>query len=1248
MMTKRRALFRHFHHNYPKHIIVIQESHSSPRDSVYWQAEWGAPIMFAHGPNTSECGVAVLIPRCLLSVCKVTVRYSCDAGRLLIIDFEYDMFKLTLCAVYAPTQNQKQLQISFLENLREQIDLMPMDQGSQLILCGDFNLHLSELDVQNCRFRVTQAASKLKCMLDDSNLVDVWRERYKSRRRYTWRRLNPLQQSRIDYVFASSSMISNHVLNRIEIRPGVQSDHSLVIFELKMFGSDKGRGLYRFDNRLLEDPTFVQTTRHEIMRASAERGVYANAPDLGLRLEMLTSEIRVLSIKLATHKARERREGYTKLANDLDKCEIELGENPTPAVLAKHSELRASLDQIEEEKGKLAMIRSGARWLEQGEKPTKYFLKLNARRDQEKHIAVLQKSNGEYVTDNKDILNYCRDHYEGIYATQGQGVNGAQVVNFVQPSVCPQLNQMDKSSCEGDISDQECEKALRAMMNNKSPSVSGFSKEFFLFFWKELGDMVVTYINQARENGTFFVTQRRGVLTLLPKKGDQKLIKNKRAICLLDIIYKIVAKVLANRMMAVMSKIVASDQTGSMRGRYIGTNLRTIADVIHYCGADRLEGLLMALDFRNAFNTVEYGFVYEALKMFNFGESFISWIRLLHHGSELTVINNGFTSSWFRPSRGLQQGCPASAPLFALVVEILAIKFRARTDIQGIKVGGTVFKLTQYCDDTTLFVKGVTDAEKAAQLVSDFGDISGLELNMDKCEFMWLGQKKGCDQNICGSSPTDRTKILGVWFSAMHNCNRNNFDAVERKIKGTLDQWTQRDLTIKGRITVAKSLVVSQIIYLMAATRIDEKMLATIQSHIMKFVWRGRPPKVAKDTMTMLVENGGLKLPNVQIMNKSSRIAWVGRMLQLTDNPFVQVLQQKIRLPLNTIVRTDFDERWIASRPIPEFYKEMLVWFKGVQPMVSPTTGKTIRMQSIWHNNVIRVQNRTLASRQMMEQEVVLIDDITDNEGALLTHEALLESYPTARVNPLVYMGWCRAIPRQWRQTLVGSAPLTVDERREEAGIVIQGKEVALSNIKSSYFYIKQIPDNIPNAQRRWEAEGIDFGNDWRSIYEMSFKVTTSTRLQSLQHRIIHRYFPNRKFLYTRQVINDPFCDNCGEVDTLQHYVLWCADLHSFWRELAGTVNVKMTAATTVEFNCRNILFGCSSYTNVINLIVLVAKQFIVTQHMNDVTPNVQAFRPALLKMFNMEKCIAYKNMEMVSLRTRWEPFIADGNVLDF
>ena len=70
----------------------------------------------------------------------------------------------------------------------------------------------------------------------------------------------------------------------------------------------------------------------------------------------------------------------------------------------------------------------------------------------------------------------------------------------------------------------------------------------------------------------------------------------------------------------------------------------------------------------------------------------------------------------------------------------------------------------------------------------------------------------------------------------------------------------ERDLTLKVKITVVKSVLASQLVYLIASQRFDEKSLTAIQSHIMKFVWRGRLPKVAKRTIIMPIDGGGLNL----------------------------------------------------------------------------------------------------------------------------------------------------------------------------------------------------------------------------------------------------------------------------------------------------------------------------------------------------------------------------------------------------
>ena len=195
---------------------------------------------------------------------------------------------------------------------------------------------------------------------------------------------------------------------------------------------------------------------------------------------------------------------------------------------------------------------------------------------------------------------------------------------------------------------------------------------------------------------------------------------------------------------------------------------------------------------------------------------------------------------------------------------------------------------------------------------------------------------------------------------------------------------------------------------------------------------------------------------------------------------------------------------------------------------------------------------------------------------------------------------------------------------------------MAITAVKSAYFYFLQIPDVIPTAQMRWSAEGVEFAN-WSAAYGRVFKTTASTKLQSLQFKIIHRFFPTRRFLFIRKVSDDPFCDNCGQEDTLEHYFFECAEVHAFWSELASKLNA---LGMTMRFTLDVVLFGSDTCSLLINLIILVAKQFIVEQNYRDGCKGISAFRASLFKMFRMEKCIATKNEKMGKFRRRWSPLI--------
>jgi hypothetical protein len=162
-------------------------------------------------------------------------------------------------------------------------------------------------------------------------------------------------------------------------------------------------------------------------------------------------------------------------------------------------------------------------------------------------------------------------------------------------------------------------------------------------------------------------------------------------------------------------------------------------------------GILINIDFEKAFDSVNWEFMIMSLEKFNFGPSFIKWVRTLDNHVSSCVINNGHTSKYFDVKRGVRQGDPLSPYLFVLTVEIMANKVRPEQDIEGLLIKDCETKLLQYADDTSGLVNNLKSAKVFLQTVKEFGLYSGLNLNVEKTESLWLG-----------SNRFNKTKPLGI------------------------------------------------------------------------------------------------------------------------------------------------------------------------------------------------------------------------------------------------------------------------------------------------------------------------------------------------------------------------------------------------------------------------------------------------------------------------------------------------------
>ena len=134
-------------------------------------------------------------------------------------------------------------------------------------------------------------------------------------------------------------------------------------------------------------------------------------------------------------------------------------------------------------------------------------------------------------------------------------------------------------------------------------------------------------------------------------------------------------------------------------GRYIGENTRLINDMMQYTEENNIPGLLLSVDFKKAFDSVFWPFIYKVMEFFGFGNSIIPWIKLFNNNVKLSVNQNGNLSSFFNIGCCCRQGDPVSIFLYTLCAEILGIMIRNNINISGININDKEHKLSQYADD---------------------------------------------------------------------------------------------------------------------------------------------------------------------------------------------------------------------------------------------------------------------------------------------------------------------------------------------------------------------------------------------------------------------------------------------------------------------------------------------------------------------------------------------------------------------
>ena len=595
-------------------------------------------------------------------------------------------------------------------------------------------------------------------------------------------------------------------------------------------------------------------------------------------LDVLLMEIRRVSMSFSARKKKDRLANEQLLLASIEQLEAELAAEYNIENFNDLNEILQSkkieLDNLYAFQAQGAFVRARARYQTEGEKPTRLFCSLEKHNAIQKHIPklIVEKNNQKVeIKDQKSIEGEIYKYYEDLFSYKH--TDSLNIESFLTPEVsvsCPKLSDIQKNAMERIITVEELTKHLKKTKNNVSPGSSGFTNEFFKFFWIDLKHFVTKAVNFGYESGMLSVTQRLGIITLIPKGDkDKTFLKNWRPLTLLNSLYKLVSGCIAERIKPNLDTIINGDQKGFVSGRYIGEAIRSTYDIMQWAKNNNKTGVLLLIDFEKAYDCLSFSFIKKCLKFYNFGERMIKWVDILLHNFSAVISHCGNISKKFNIGRGARQGDPIASYIFIICIEILAIKLREDKSITGFKVNSLTHLLELYADDCSVFLEAKDEnLRNTIKALDDFFKISGLKISVAKTKAVWFGEGHGNQHRLCPDLSLDwdtKFRLLGVDFDSSLTGMECNFDSKIEEIKKVFNCWINRTLSIYGKIVIIKTLGLSKLSHLaLVLPNLNKNQLKHIENIIFQFLWDNKPDKVSREHAKLTEQAGGLGVIDIK------------------------------------------------------------------------------------------------------------------------------------------------------------------------------------------------------------------------------------------------------------------------------------------------------------------------------------------------------------------------------------------------
>ncbi|KAK2372487.1 hypothetical protein QL285_073613 [Trifolium repens] len=542
-------------------------------------------------------------------------------------------------------------------------------------------------------------------------------------RQFTWFHSNGFNMSRLDRFLLSTDWMALWGRPEVWVLARDVSDHCPLI--LKYNNDDWGPKPFRFNNYWLQNKNFKNLVV-ETWNSQHFTGWMGFV--LKERLKGLKGVIKAWS-KEVYGKPEEKKNSLVDQINalDLKSVSIDLSLEEVARRKLLFDELWVVLKCIDAS----IFQRSRSKWLREGDSNTKYF-----------HACV----KGRRRTNTISALNTPLGWVEGPNSVKEATVfffkNHFSKVDWLRPNldgvVFSMLSEDVNTTLVAPFSLLEIEEAVRDCDGSKCPGPDGFNLAFIKEFWDLMKHEVRIMFDQFSGNDCVPNCLSSYFLTLIPKIKSPQHLGDFRPISLLGCWYKILSKVLANRLASVIGSLIPKNQSAFLKGIQLVEGVVVVNEVIDYARKRGKSCLILKVDFEKAYDSVEWEFLDYMLERFGFCQKWRNWMKACVCVGSLSVLVNGSPTEEVKIKRGLKQGDSLAPLLFLLVAEGLGGLMRkavgcARFQPFLVGEGGMPVSLLQYADDTLCIGEAtIKNLWTLKAVLRGFEMSSGLKVNFWK------------------------------------------------------------------------------------------------------------------------------------------------------------------------------------------------------------------------------------------------------------------------------------------------------------------------------------------------------------------------------------------------------------------------------------------------------------------------------------------------------------------------------------